>query len=78
MESLACERELLYDWLFILQEITYLMSAAQNPLGLYIHMPWCIRKCPYCDFNSHAVRGEIPEAHYVTQLLRDLVNALFC
>jgi putative oxygen-independent coproporphyrinogen III oxidase len=42
------------------------------PLSLYIHIPWCVRKCPYCDFNSHAVKGEIPEAAYVVALLRDL------
>ena len=42
------------------------------PLSLYIHIPWCVRKCPYCDFNSHAVKDEIPEAAYVQALLRDL------
>ena len=41
-------------------------------LGLYLHFPWCVRKCPYCDFNSHALRGEVPEADYVAALLRDL------
>ena len=41
------------------------------PLGLYIHLPWCERKCPYCDFNSHEAR-DIPEARYVDALLRDL------
>ena len=42
------------------------------PLSLYIHIPWCVRKCPYCDFNSHAVKDEIPEAAYTEALLRDL------
>ena len=42
------------------------------PLSLYIHLPWCVRKCPYCDFNSHALRGELPEAEYIDALLRDL------
>ena len=42
------------------------------PLSLYIHFPWCIRKCPYCDFNSHAVKAGIPEQTYVTTLLADL------
>ena len=42
------------------------------PLALYIHIPWCAKKCPYCDFNSHAVRAPIPEAEYVAALLRDL------
>jgi oxygen-independent coproporphyrinogen-3 oxidase len=46
------------------------------PLSLYIHFPWCLRKCPYCDFNSHEVRGGIPEYEYIAALLRDLEAAL--
>ncbi|NJA04600.1 radical SAM family heme chaperone HemW [Methylococcaceae bacterium WWC4] len=46
------------------------------PLSLYIHFPWCIRKCPYCDFNSHAVKESIPEAEYIEALLRDLARDL--
>jgi len=42
------------------------------PLSLYVHLPWCVRKCPYCDFNSHALRGELPQDEYVAALLRDL------
>src|SRR5688572_23970981 len=42
------------------------------PLSLYIHIPWCVKKCPYCDFNSHAVRDGIPEQEYVKALLDDL------
>ncbi len=42
------------------------------PLSLYVHFPWCVRKCPYCDFNSHTLHGALPEAHYVEALLRDL------
>jgi len=42
------------------------------PLSLYVHFPWCVRKCPYCDFNSHPAKGPLPEAAYVAQLLRDL------
>lgn len=42
------------------------------PLALYVHLPWCARKCPYCDFNSHAARGPIPEDAYVAALIRDL------
>jgi oxygen-independent coproporphyrinogen-3 oxidase len=50
--------------------------TATPPLSLYIHIPWCVRKCPYCDFNSHAVRDEIPEAAYTTALLADLEQEL--
>lgn len=42
------------------------------PLSLYIHVPWCIRKCPYCDFNSHKAGSDIPEDEYIQALLRDL------
>ncbi|NJD08361.1 MAG: radical SAM family heme chaperone HemW [Methylococcaceae bacterium] len=44
----------------------------QPSLSLYVHFPWCVRKCPYCDFNSHAVEGEVPERDYVDALLADL------
>jgi len=46
------------------------------PLGLYIHVPWCARKCPYCDFNSHEARGSLPEDRYVAALTADLEQAL--
>lgn len=46
------------------------------PLSLYIHIPWCVRKCPYCDFNSHAVTGEIPQQRYIDALMRDLDQEL--
>jgi putative oxygen-independent coproporphyrinogen III oxidase len=46
------------------------------PLSLYIHIPWCIEKCPYCDFNSHKLRGDIPEQDYLRALLEDLSNDL--
>lgn len=42
------------------------------PLSLYIHIPWCVQKCPYCDFNSHALKGEVPHQEYVDHLLADL------
>ncbi|MCT2386090.1 radical SAM family heme chaperone HemW [Erwinia pyrifoliae] len=41
-------------------------------LSLYIHIPWCVQKCPYCDFNSHALKGEVPHEEYVQHLLNDL------
>lgn len=44
------------------------------PLSLYIHIPWCVQKCPYCDFNSHALKGDVPHDEYVGHLLRDLDN----
>ena len=46
----------------------------QIPLALYIHIPWCAKKCPYCDFNSHPQRGEIPEMAYTTALTQELVR----
>jgi len=42
------------------------------PLTLYVHLPWCVRKCPYCDFNSHAKRGELPFSDYIDALIRDI------
>jgi oxygen-independent coproporphyrinogen-3 oxidase len=50
--------------------------TALPPLALYIHIPWCVRKCPYCDFNSHAQKGDLPERRYVDALLTDLESAL--
>jgi oxygen-independent coproporphyrinogen-3 oxidase len=50
--------------------------TATPPLSLYIHIPWCARKCPYCDFNSHAVKEAIPEQAYVDALLADLEQDL--
>ena len=46
------------------------------PLSLYVHIPWCIKKCPYCDFNSHAVKSGIPEIQYIDALLSDLAKDL--
>jgi oxygen-independent coproporphyrinogen-3 oxidase len=43
-----------------------------TPLALYIHVPWCVKKCPYCDFNSHGLKGRMPEAGYVAALHADL------
>ena len=49
---------------------------ALPPLSLYVHIPWCVKKCPYCDFNSHEARGEAPERDYVQALIADLELAL--
>ena len=49
---------------------------ATPPLSLYVHLPWCVRKCPYCDFNSHAQRGELPFDDYVAALVADLDDDL--
>jgi oxygen-independent coproporphyrinogen-3 oxidase len=45
------------------------------PLGLYVHLPWCVSKCPYCDFNSHGLRGELPWRRYTEAVVRDLERA---
>jgi putative oxygen-independent coproporphyrinogen III oxidase len=50
--------------------------AQLPPLTLYVHLPWCVRKCPYCDFNSHEARAAVPEDAYVAALLVDLESAL--
>lgn len=46
------------------------------PLSLYIHIPWCVKKCPYCDFNSHESRSDIPEKRYVEALIQDLEQSV--
>ena len=50
--------------------------ASIPPLALYVHLPWCVRKCPYCDFNSHEARAAVPEDAYAAALLADLESAL--
>jgi putative oxygen-independent coproporphyrinogen III oxidase len=53
-----------------------LRFSALPPLSVYVHLPWCVRKCPYCDFNSHERKGDLPEAEYVDALLADLEGLL--
>jgi oxygen-independent coproporphyrinogen-3 oxidase len=57
-------------------DLLSLHFRALPPLSLYIHIPWCARKCPYCDFNSHEARAAVPEERYVAALLADLELAL--
>ena len=50
--------------------------TALPPLALYVHIPWCMKKCPYCDFNSHEAKGDVPEQRYVDALIADLEASL--
>ncbi|MCF1427386.1 MAG: radical SAM family heme chaperone HemW [Shewanella sp.] len=52
------------------------LSLQLPPLSLYVHIPWCVQKCPYCDFNSHSQQGELPQAQYIETLLQDLQQDL--
>ncbi|MBT9521039.1 MAG: oxygen-independent coproporphyrinogen III oxidase-like protein [Dechloromonas sp.] len=56
--------------------VTNLEFRVSPPLALYVHVPWCVQKCPYCDFNSHEANGTIPEREYVDALIADLQSAL--
>lgn len=53
-----------------------LQLAALPPLSLYVHLPWCLKKCPYCDFNSHEALAELPEQRYLDALIADLEASL--
>src|SRR4051794_18980352 len=59
-----------------LERPTQVRLAVLPPLALYVHIPWCVRKCPYCDFNSHEARSDVPETPYVDALLKDLEGML--
>ena len=52
------------------------VTELKSPVGVYVHFPWCVRKCPYCDFNSHPLQGELDEARYLEALLTDLEQNL--
>jgi putative oxygen-independent coproporphyrinogen III oxidase len=52
------------------------ITASLPPLSLYVHIPWCVQKCPYCDFNSHNLKGGLPESEYISHLLDDLTEDL--
>jgi oxygen-independent coproporphyrinogen-3 oxidase len=52
------------------------MAGAAPPLGLYVHLPWCVRKCPYCDFNSHQLTSDRPPLEYIASLVRDFEREL--
>jgi len=53
-----------------------LQLSALPPLSLYVHLPWCLKKCPYCDFNSHEAQGALPEQRYLDALMADLESSL--
>mgnify|MGYP005839095631 CR=1 FL=1 len=59
-----------------LQRAGEVRLAALPPLSLYVHLPWCLKKCPYCDFNSHESKGELPQREYVDALVADLEASL--
>jgi oxygen-independent coproporphyrinogen-3 oxidase len=60
----------------VLRDARQVRFAALPPLALYVHIPWCVRKCPYCDFNSHEHGGNLPEQQYLQALNRDLEASL--
>ena len=57
-------------------DVTQPSQAAALPVALYVHMPWCVRKCPYCDFNSHQLKSAVPDAAYIDALILDFETEL--
>jgi len=60
----------------VLRDLRGVRFTALPPLALYVHLPWCVKKCPYCDFNSHERAGQLPEREYLGALMRDLEGLL--
>ena len=56
----------------VLRDMRGVRFSTLPPLSLYVHLPWCVKKCPYCDFNSHERHGDLPHAEYIAALVRDL------
>jgi oxygen-independent coproporphyrinogen-3 oxidase len=59
-----------------MRNVNQVRFSALPPLALYVHLPWCVKKCPYCDFNSHERGGTLPEQEYLHALTRDLEGSL--
>jgi oxygen-independent coproporphyrinogen-3 oxidase len=55
-----------------MRDVRHVHFSALPPLSLYVHLPWCVKKCPYCDFNSHERQGDLPYREYIAALIRDL------
>ena len=60
----------------VLRDLRGVHFEALPPLSLYVHLPWCVKKCPYCDFNSHERAGELPEKEYLRVLFSNLESLL--
>ena len=60
----------------VLRDLRGVRFSTLPPLSLYVHLPWCVHKCPYCDFNSHERKGTLPESEYLQALLADLESSL--
>src|SRR5262249_49923293 len=58
-------------------QVSFVSRLALPPLSLYLHFPWCVRKCPYCDFNSYTLQGELAEDRYVQALEQDIEQQAF-